>query len=384
MRRRLLLARAFGLGAALGLCAACTSTTVRRADREERVTRANVTQLLWRTKVHEYGLFEPRPEECASAALVGDRLVTGSRSGNVVALSAKNGTQLWSTAMSGGSDSEARFDEAHGQVYVGTDDGSLYAVDPASGKVRWTHRGRGAVERPVELGGEAIYVSTAADRVYALDAATGKYRWQYEREPPEGFTIHGHAGPRLSGDVLYAGFSDGYLVALRASAGEVMWARSLAAASEQFVDVDATPVLHDGLVLASSYSGGLFALRAEDGERAWRLGIEGASAVRLVGDRLYVAAPRDGLAALTPKGQVLWRQGLAEAGDLTAPQAAGPYLVFTGSRAGLFVIDRATGRLLETFNPGRGMCAAPTLSPDGRTLYVLANSGTLYALGMIF
>ena len=39
----------------------------------------------------------------------------------------------------------------------------------------------------------------------------------------------------------------------------------------------------------------------------------------------------------------------------------GRYLIFSGSRAGLFVVDRATGELLEIFNPGHGVCAAPTL-----------------------
>ena len=56
--------------------------------------------------------------------------------------------------------------------------------------------------------------------------------------------------------------------------------------------------------------------------------------------------------------------------------------MFSGSRAGLFIVDRATGKLLEIFNPGRGMCASATIGPDGRTLYVLANSGTVYALAL--
>jgi hypothetical protein len=46
------------------------------------------------------------------------------------------------------------------------------------------------------------------------------------------------------------------------------------------------------------------------------------------------------------------------------------------------VVEREHGRLLEIFNPGRGMCAAPTLGSDGRTIYALANSGSVYALGI--
>lgn len=372
--------RLLAVCASILLAAACGSATVRRPADSHRDLPAGVLHLRWRTTLHEHGLFEPRPEECATGALVDDRLIIGSRAGKVVALSRTDGRVLWTTPVSGAVDAETRHDKPRGQVYVGTDDGALYALDPTSGKIRWTAAGKGAIERVPELSGDAVYVATATDRVFAVEAGTGRFRWQYERETPEGFTIHGHSGPRLADGLLFVGFSDGYLAALEATSGEVIWAKSLAAASEQFVDVDSTPIVLRGTVYASSYSGGLYALDAREGEVRWRLGIEGASAMRVVDGRLFVAAPRDGLAALTLEGQVLWRQGLADAGDLTAPAAAGPYLVFSGSRAGLFVVDRASGRLLQLFNPGRGMCAAPAIGADGRELYVLSNSGTLYAV----
>ena len=381
MRRQPRAVTFFMLTGMTALLSACVGATVRRAEAPTREYPAGVTQLRWRTPVHVHGLFEPRPEECASGVVVNNRLIIGSRAGQVVSLDVADGRQIWATPVSGGIDAEARFDPAHGQVYVGTDDGFVYAIAPDDGKVRWSYRGKGAVERPPELGGDAVYVTSAAERVVALDPRGGKVIWQYERETPEGFTIHGHSGPRLHRGVVYAGFSDGFLVAFNAGTGDLMWARSLAAASEQYVDVDATPApLGDDVVLASSYSGGLYALAAGTGDVRWRLNIEGASGVQVIDNRLYFAAPRDGLAALTTTGDVLWRQGLADAGDLSAPMAVGPYLVFSGSRAGLFVVERATGRLLEIFNPGRGMCASATVGPDGRTLYILANSGSLYAL----
>jgi outer membrane protein assembly factor BamB len=361
----------------------CAGATARRKDQPAREYPAGVTRVIWRTPVHEHGLFEPRPEECASGAIVGDRLIVGSRAGKAVALALSDGRLLWSTPVTGGVDSEARYDPTHRQAYLGTDDGYIYAVSPEDGKIRWSYRARGAVEKRPELGGDAIYFSTTSDRIVALDPRTGKAVWQYEREAPEGFTIHGHAGPRLAQGAVYAGFSDGYLVALNAGTGDVMWARSLASASEQYVDVDSTPALlgRDSL-LAASYSGGLYAMASSTGDVRWRVNVEGASAVQVIGKELFFAAPRDGLTALTDTGEVLWRQGLADAGDLSPPFAVGSALVFTGSRSGLFVVDRATGKLLEVFNPGRGMCASATVAPDGKTLYVLANSGSLYALSI--
>jgi outer membrane protein assembly factor BamB len=374
-----LLALALALGGALA--GACGGAAVRRTEVEQREYPANVAHLRWRTSIHEHAMFEARPEEGASGAIAGSRLVIGSRAGNVLALNTADGRTLWSTALSGGVDGDARLDRDRGQVYLGSDDGFLYAVD-LNGQIRWSYKAKGAIERAAELAGDLLYFSTSADRVVALEAQGGKWRWQYEREAPEGFTIHGHAAPRVHEGAVFAGFSDGYLVSLNGQNGEVLWARSLAGATDQFVDVDATPVFAGDQVIASSYSGGLYALRARDGDVRWRLNIEGASSIRLADGRLYVAAPREGLAALTPEGQFIWRQGLADAGDLTPPQAVGPYLVFSGCRAGLFIVERATGRLLQLFNPGRGACAAPTV--DGKDLYILANSGSLYALTLVF
>ena len=102
----------------------------------------------------------------------------------------------------------------------------------------------------------------------------------------------------------------------------------------------------------------------------WRLGIEGVGDITAAGGRLYFVAPRQGLHAAEPDGRIIWRQGLTEAGDLTQPVAIGRYLIFSGSRAGLFVVDRATGELLEIFNPGHGICAAA----DARRLRARAST----------
>jgi outer membrane protein assembly factor BamB len=371
------------LGLLLVLCG-CGSGALHRATEERHEYPAGVVQMRWRVVIHAYSASEAQPEECAAGALVDSRLILGSRAGQVAAVDTASGRLIWSVPIAGSVDGEARFDRARGQVYLGSDDGILYAIDPQDGKIRWSYRGKGSVERQPEMGAALVYFASAANRVVALDAATGTRRWQYDRETPEGFSIHGHAGPRLGGEVLYAGFDDGYLVALGAEAGELRWARSLAAASDQFVDVDSTPVLRDDLVIAASYSGGLYALRAKDGDPVWRMGVEGAIAIRDGASRLYVGSPREGLAAVTMQGRVEWRQGLAQAGDLTPPQEVGPYLVFTGSRAGLFVVDRSNGQLLQVFDPGRGMCAAPLIDAERREIFVLANSGTLYALSLIW
>lgn len=371
------------LGSAV-LAGACSTATLRREVSERHDYPAGVAQMRWHAQIHAHPQSESHPEECASGVLVGHRLVLGSRGRAVVGVDVGSGAVSWSTRVAGGIDGDARYDQPRGQVYLGSDDGNLYAIEPEQGKIRWSAKFKGAIAHGPDIAPDSLYLATAADRVFAVDPADGKVRWQYERETPEGFTIHGSAAPRRHGEAVYAGFSDGYLAALRADSGELVWSRSLAAASDQFVDVDATPIIEGDRIFAASFSGGLFSLRLKDGEVLWRTLIDGTSAIALGAGNLYAASSRQGLAAVSRQGNILWRQGLPEAGDLTAPVEVGPYLIFSGSREGLFVVDRQTGKLLQVFDPARGMCAAPTVDKEGRALYVLANSGTLYALDLIW
>lgn len=363
---------------------ACSMATVRRDTIEHHDYPAGVAQMRWHTQIHAYPSSEGHPEECATGALVGSTLVLGSRAGAVVGVDIGSGAVTWSTPISGGIDGDARYDKERGQVYVGSDDGYLYAIDPAKGAIRWSSKFKGAIDHGTEIGNAGLFVATAADGVFAVDPSDGKMRWQYERETPEGFTIHGNAVPRQHGPMVYAGFSDGYLVALQAESGDLLWSRSLAAASEQFVDVDASPIIREDKLFAASFSGGVYALRPKDGEVLWHLLIDGTNALVMGAGNLYAVSSRDGLAAISLQGNILWRQGLPDAGDLSVPAEVGPYLVFSGSRQGLFIIERSTGKLLQVFDPARGMCAAPTVDREGKSLYVLANSGTLYALDLVW
>ncbi len=145
--------RATFLCAAVAVVSGCASVTTRPVEGTEPPAHsAGVLQMVWRTTLHEHGLFEPDPEECATGALASDHLVIGSRASNVVGVAPETGHVDWVTGVSGGVDSTARFDATRGQVYVGADDGTFYAVDPASGALRWTYHGKGGVRARARAG----------------------------------------------------------------------------------------------------------------------------------------------------------------------------------------------------------------------------------------
>ena len=64
-------------------------------------------------------------------------------------------------------------------VLIGSYDRTFYALDAATGEVRWRFRANGPISgSPTVLTG-LVYFSTLRQRTYALDARSGKLVWSF-------------------------------------------------------------------------------------------------------------------------------------------------------------------------------------------------------------
>ena len=96
-------------GLRVGLCVAlatgvgaCAGVTARQPSPvEDNVVPAGIVHIRWRTELHAHKLFEPQPEECATGALAGDKLVIGSRGGAIVGVRVADGHIDWATSATG-------------------------------------------------------------------------------------------------------------------------------------------------------------------------------------------------------------------------------------------------------------------------------------------
>ena len=70
-------------------------------------------------------------------------------------------------------------------VVVGSDDGSVYALDASSGTTRWKRATGGPVRSSPAIAEGAVYVGSNDGNLHAFDLATGEPRWQ----SPVGFEI---------------------------------------------------------------------------------------------------------------------------------------------------------------------------------------------------
>src|SRR3954447_16140059 len=135
-----------------------------------------------------------------------------------------------------------------------------------------------AESHPVVYRG-TLYVSTGANDVFAVDVATGKIRWRYRAHLPQDITSvccgWGNRGVALGGGRVYMGQLDGTLVALDQRTGKRVW-RSKIEDWRNGYTITSAPLYFDGRVY-TGISGGEFQARgrltavdAKTGKVDWR------------------------------------------------------------------------------------------------------------------
>lgn len=162
----------------------------------------------------------------------------GSDDGNVNAVDA-NGERIWRHITGGPVISSPAL---HGDVvYVGSDDGSIYALDRTTGDVRWSRRVDTQADSPVRVSPVVdengdIYISSESGKVRAYQGGSeegdgddegensGDLKWSDPPDLPSNVT----ASPTLGNDErLYIGTVAGRLYALRTSDGSEDWSKLL-------------------------------------------------------------------------------------------------------------------------------------------------------------
>ncbi len=124
--------------------------------------------------------------------------VAGMRKGDLPRLKLR-----WSFAYPASSHARSQPTLAWGTLFVGSQDGTVYAFDPKSGCTKWTTRlsaevRTGIVADPVS---RRLYFGDILGKAHALDAMTGKEIWAERMSDHADATITGT--PTLGGGLLY-------------------------------------------------------------------------------------------------------------------------------------------------------------------------------------
>lgn len=193
---------------------------------------------------------------------------------SVYCLNKENGGLIWKYKTNGYVASTPLLYD--GVVIVYSGDGVLYGIDKKSGKVKWRFRTMaGALpdrkydwadyyqSSPIQHEGQ-IYFGSGDGRVYAVDALTGTLTWFFKTEDII------HTSPAIANGVLYVGSFDGHLYALNKNSGNLIW--KFKTTGQRYFprgEVNGSPVVHNGLVYFGSRDFNFYALDAKLGFCHW-------------------------------------------------------------------------------------------------------------------
>ena len=219
---------------------------------------------------------------------------SGSTGGNLYAVDLASGAQKWKLFTGVRVTSSPAVE--NGVVYFGSYSGRFYAVDAATGKLKWKFQTEGerrfagkhlhgsepaaeTMPDPFDfylsspaLWGGAVYFGGGDGNVYALDAASGNLKWKFHT----GDVVH--ASPAIADGTLFIGSWDSYFYALDAASGKEKWRFKTGEDHNIYnqVGIQSSAAVMDGIVYFGCRDSNLYALDARSGEKKWAFNNKGS------------------------------------------------------------------------------------------------------------
>lgn len=199
-------------------------------------------------------------------------------SNKVVALDT-TGAPIWQFAPSGGQafySSPCVVNDSF--LYIGNDNGKVYAVNIQNGTQKWAFSTLGMVRSsPIQIGGNVL-VGSNDRNLYSIDSATGLLRWKVAA------TDQIVSSPAIANQYVYFGSYDGFIYKVDIIDGHLVWKKPT------FGLIKASPTIYRGSVIIGSFDKNLYNLDTADGAQIWVRDMQGQMEASAIIDTLGGAA----------------------------------------------------------------------------------------------
>ncbi|WAL98783.1 caspase, EACC1-associated type [Streptomyces sp. Je 1-369] len=266
-----------------------------------------------------------------------------------------------------------------GVVYVGSDDGALYAIDATTGEERWRRmlNAEGVVRSTPIVNGAVVF--TTADRsLYAVDARTGALRWERLLGSQTTLTVG------IVGSLVYVGASNG-VYAYNAEDGQERW-RNVGQGMTSYQWM----VLTERLVIVGNTGSHVYGLPQADSGKTWATriphrSVSGPSALSDDMSLLYVGNSRGELRCVgTSDGERLGEHGVTGKAIYSAPtyvsgSTESPGTIYVGNDDGhLYALEDFSYERKWRFVTGAPVRTSPAV--DDATVYFGSDDGIVYGV----
>lgn len=308
------------------------------ADHVVRALELSGGKQLWKT---DLGPRRGRDKISAGGGVaVGDgKVFISSGFREMLALSAEDGAELWSTSVTAPFHGAPVY--ADGRVFATTNDNELFAFDAADGEVQWTNQAIAQSARILtasspSVAGEAVIAPYASGELSALLVQNGTPLWnenlsRYSRMTSLASINDIPGRPVIDNGVVYAASHSGVIAAIDFRSGQKIWSRT-------FPSVN-TPWIAGGVVYGVTTDGELAAIKRDDGRAYWVTQLQ-----RYKNEK-------------KKKGRIAW----------FGPIAAGSRLLLTSSEGDFVEVEPETGSILSSRKMGDAFFVPP-IAADGAVL----------------
>ncbi len=354
----------------LALLAACSSDRPKPTPLETYAPKISAA-VAWTARIGTIG-FPMVP------AVRDGRFYVASEDGDVVALAADTGAEVWRTRVAGkiaaGVGSDGRY------ASVVTRGNEVVVLD--AGRELWRKRLSSSVVTPPLVAGERVFVMGVDRAVHAFDVLDGRRLWDLER-PGDALTLAQASVVTSIGNTLLVGQGQ-RLAGVDPRDGSVRWEVAMASPRgsnevERLADLIGPAVRVGTRVCARSFQAAVACADAERGALLWTKNVGGIEAVASDVDRVYGADASDRITAWRAvNGEVAWTSEKLLYRSLSGALAVGTSVVF-GDEAGFvhFLSADAGEQQLRLPTDGSSVVGTPALS--GNTLLVVTRKGGLHA-----
>jgi outer membrane protein assembly factor BamB len=266
---------------------------------------------------------------------------------------------------------------AGGRVYIGSDDGHVYALRLKDGEKLWSFEAKAVVEATPLVEGGAVVVGSADGYLYSLDATTGGLRWKYKTEDKILGAANAAPAPGGKGTWIVVGSYDNRVHCVNAATGKRVWTYE----TDNYVN--GSPAIIDGKVLVGGCDGILHVIRLSNGKKIRTIPIGDYIAGSAAVDGRYAYLGHYGsqvVCADLAAGRIAWTYQDRQFPYFSSPAAAADRIVIGGRDKRVHCLRRKDGKPLWEFR-ARGKVDSSPVICDGKVV-VGSDDGRLYMLGL--
>jgi len=255
----------------------------------------------------------------------------------------------------------------NGNIYVGTYDNNLYAINAVTGTFIWKYPTDGGIVSTPNFHTDNIFIGSEDHRLHAISEHTGGVVWTYYTGGPV------RSSPTISDNHIFIGSDDNHLHIVNAKSGRG------AVKFNAGAPIQSTPLVNEEAIYFGTQNGDFFCINFR-GQVLWRANARKAitSSARLQNNIIYFGALDSIFYALNAKtGKSLWRFRM-DRGTISTPAITGEHAFIGSADGNIYCIDLQSKKKVWQYKTANQVSSSPVIYNGA--LYCGSVDGKLYCL----